>query len=1252
MNGKTHIYMANLIADEIKKFGKLTLPGIGSYKPPDDVIDAINSYPAAFRAGAVGPDCYPDMLFGQTVIHSENSGEWITRLFKEYGRLPSNYPDKKKCYAFVLGFMMHYAGDMYGHHYVNNWAKGWWEYSDDDKKMKIIARHVLIERYMDQKVPENIDAELDAPLVFLKDCFLSTSLKAEYAKAPVKMPLDALFELEKASIDFKNRNDIGTFYDEGYCQGWVEDIRRASNEWLLAWQKVVHILSDDSHSVKEVKEVLELWVNNNLLLIVGVPKWADKIIEKFRAVIDVLNILKPLKEQIEKVIFHYISLFIFSITNKQVKDLDEALIILEQILTEPALYLNSGILYPEYYVSVKLYTEMGNYGASNDTLIQSFHAVYQSLNMCKLCLIGPGNLNIVARKDISYCLRIMIKTAGNINFPIFNGMFNGTDDDVYFALIMSDGKIFETILKNKDHDDFKNGQIDSFDFSLPLDIDLSRVVRLRLRKDHKVISDDWKLEWIELYDNNGKRIFHAAINKVLKGREEYFIDAKLVLGENNVQTVKNYELNRKYAIRLKAFNLQYVCTEGGGGGAVVANRQNADIWETFGIKYKNEGLLMSGDEINLFSYNGSYLCAEGGGGREVVANRSTPAEWESFIIQNVQGSGEIKNGDKVTLRYYNGMYVCAENGGGSELVANRQRADIWETFTVEFVDPAEGLFKYSTPYYQRGVRHLRIEISTSDKIFSGTDDNVYFAVIMWDGRVFEIRLDKANYNDFERNDTDSYTFDLPQTIMLNDIAKFRLRKDYMSISDDWRPRWIRLYDEANNMIFQKNIDEDIKDRNHFNMDANIAQQSNLVSIDPRIISFLYSLDGKGLGKENPTSYLQWSAFPFYTHPVLRTTIYKKLFENTCVENLISIRLKAFNGQYVCAEGGGELVANRQNADTWETFIVRNQSEGKFVSGNIISLLSCNGNYVCAEGGGGGEIVVNRSIPAEWEGFVIQNVQGSGEIKNGDKVTLRCYNGMYACAENGGGSKLVANRQKADVWETFTIEIVDTIIPPSTRGSDISKLSSWVGFEYDEVQGIFYSKIHPWQRKFGYFPVYDTSAPLVDIYIQYEKICFKDRGKCWKIELWKGQYGISTGAEIGIYVGEFQVDTKYNTFDDRINAIMHFQDNTECAKDVNMLQMAFELRKNGNYVFNRDSNNPATAESEKHWWLTGFKPGVFSRASELSMKITIVLKDPPMLIAFKRELYKMGYRDITTDKNTNTVTFEFKQPKTPQTWPFL
>lgn len=137
-----------------------------------------------------------------------------------------------------------------------------------------------------------------------------------------------------------------------------------------------------------------------------------------------------------------------------------------------------------------------------------------------------------------------------------------------------------------------------------------------------------------------------------------------------------------------------------------------------------------------------------------------------------------------------------------------------------------------------------------------------------------------------------------------------------------------------------------------------------------------------------------------------------------------------------------------------------------------------------------------------------------------------------------------------------------------------------GFEFDWGQRIFYSRLDPWQKNLGYFTLYDVAAPLSLMFLECEPILFEYGEKSWKIELWKGQYGICTGAEIGIYTGEFQINTGVDTIDHTMNQL-NFSDDTNCAGDDDMLKMSFKLKKGKFVVFERSA--------DKHWWLTGFKP---------------------------------------------------------------
>lgn len=80
-----------------------------------------------------------------------------------------------------------------------------------------------------------------------------------------------------------------------------------------------------------------------------------------------------------------------------------------------------------------------------------------------------------------------------------------------------------------------------------------------------------------------------------------------------------------------------------------------------------------------------------------------------------------------------------------------------------------------------------------------------------------------------------------------------------------------------------------------------------------------------------------------------------------------------------------------------------------------------------------------------------------------------------------------------------------------------------GFEYDNEQDIFYSVIDAWQYDYGYCRLYDEfSAPLSMIF-DCDPIYFEYNNKNWLIEFWKGQYGICTGFEVGVYASEKNKD---------------------------------------------------------------------------------------------------------------------------------
>lgn len=84
-------------------------------------------------------------------------------------------------------------------------------------------------------------------------------------------------------------------------------------------------------------------------------------------------------------------------------------------------------------------------------------------------------------------------------------------------------------------------------------------------------------------------------------------------------------------------------------------------------------------------------------------------------------------------------------------------------------------------------------------------------------------------------------------------------------------------------------------------------------------------------------------------------------------------------------------------------------------------------------------------------------------------------------------------------------------------SDMARLVKIAGFTYEPQQKIIKSTQYPIQRFFGFNRLIDKSADnMISSAIFCDPICFYYGGNEYMLELWKGQYGIMSGAEVGLY----------------------------------------------------------------------------------------------------------------------------------------
>lgn len=186
-----------------------------------------------------------------------------------------------------------------------------------------------------------------------------------------------------------------------------------------------------------------------------------------------------------------------------------------------------------------------------------------------------------------------------------------------------------------------------------------------------------------------------------------------------------------------------------------------------------------------------------------------------------------------------------------------------------------------------------------------------------------------------------------------------------------------------------------------------------------------------------------------------------------------------------------------------------------------------------------------------------------------------------------------------------------------------------GFAYDYTQDIFYSLMNCWQRGFGYFRLYDEGCATFSMIIDCEPIYFNYKGRKWMIEFWKGQYGMTTGGEVGIY---YTTGPEIN-IPGVFNGTFYY-----CVNDEDRIDMSFAFRKNGNLLFTR---------SAYHWWITGFKLAEFSQPSELTMDIILDLYDRQMVEAFVNGLKEAGYSENEYAVRGRRVYIHFDKPHTKQ-----
>ena len=163
---KTHLYIADQVWQDLADC-RVSIRG-AEFAAPPEACRAIRAHRGEFLAGALGPDIFPDVLVGQSIVHPGvpngwQAADWLNHLLRN-ARTAEEL-------AFAWGYAMHFAGDVFAHSYVNNYAGGVFDLGQDRTK-GIELRHFRLEKYIDQQ----LDYSPDAAILRVPAAFLSAQL--------------------------------------------------------------------------------------------------------------------------------------------------------------------------------------------------------------------------------------------------------------------------------------------------------------------------------------------------------------------------------------------------------------------------------------------------------------------------------------------------------------------------------------------------------------------------------------------------------------------------------------------------------------------------------------------------------------------------------------------------------------------------------------------------------------------------------------------------------------------------------------------------------------------------------------------------------------------------------------------------------------------------------------------------------------------------------------------------------------------
>ena len=810
MKSKSHIYMANLLRNYIlAREGKVAIDGL-NFEIPKDFVTALDRYPQEYRAGAVGPDFFPDMLFGQTQMHPKNSGLWLKRMQIVLSRYQKSSPEYYPALAFYLGYLTHYATDLFGHEDVNYYAGGFFpsvsdlivklikigENKEGQEDLSIIVRHMMVETYMDMKVPKDEPLDIEVPLDFIKKCFGTL-------EAYVFMMDNGFAETKLTSFNVLPQF-IKNYYAATYNSNTIRGIEKREeyiNSWLNIWATfgkldVRYGLGEAYEATKE--SLVNLMTNYALSFadMEGAGDAVQTVMNVFglatQAIADALTLglnrlFSKVSDRIgelikERIIGRFLAGLVLCLGGKSsdVKNMKAEKEFLKNIIEHPRNILDQDKFCAEHNAKTREYFEKnsefkawcrekginrpskvffgdyldwkwGNYGTELNINRQDYKEFGRCLKMGLLCMLGANNLNILVLNKTrelhytftgidymlgTYCLRATFTMKSNCTAD--------TEDDVYLEIDDGTNDSYRFLLDHGGIDDFEENGVYTYNIYLPEFIPYSKIKGVRVVKFGK---DDADFKSAYVTDMSTGRLIARSnafsLTNNVKYKELSICDKLLTVDKSNYEHIAGI-----YAI--------YFGDDNSRSKELTLTLKTKSGWEN---SYTHEfHRIYGGCEVRffpLFSRVDDVKCIEYKYDSRKDINTLCLLEGTSFR--------RIARQDKVS-----------RDGKAHQL-------------PISYLN-------FHNPKIVWEVNDFALIVKTSDNLLSGTDDDITLSMHQKVGRSIMINLDKGR--DFNANEAGSltmYYLHIKDAVEIRDIRSFTLYK-HGKRDDDWTIDFIALVD--------------------------------------------------------------------------------------------------------------------------------------------------------------------------------------------------------------------------------------------------------------------------------------------------------------------------------------------------------------------------------------------------------------------------------------------------------------------------